>query len=258
MTFVDKFHDLVNQIPRKIVRTTKLLKTVEESSKEKELNLRKKTEKFLQECKGNELKNEATPLLELLEIENKELEKLSDYKLKIIEGIKYIVEHSFINGLETIIQEGKKECNNNIDDPLGNTDKNISNDDASSFINNKKMEDNQSNSAQGSFLKKKKRRYKTLKGKKNNNGIPPEYPEENTQNLQSGEKQKVYCKCKKPSFGDMIECENPKCPNGQWFHYSCVEITEGKEPTDEWFCSEQCQNEVNDSQKKKRKKMNEY
>ena len=51
MTFVDKFHDLVNQIPRKIVRTTKLLKTVEESSKEKELNLRKQTEKFLQKCK---------------------------------------------------------------------------------------------------------------------------------------------------------------------------------------------------------------
>ena len=79
MTFVDKFHDLVNQIPRKIVRTTKLLKTVEESSKEKELNLQKNREKFLQKFKENELKNEATPLLELLEIENKELEKLSDY-----------------------------------------------------------------------------------------------------------------------------------------------------------------------------------
>ena len=158
--------------------------------------------------------------------------------------------------MEPIIQEGKKECTNNINDPLGNTEKNISNDDASSIINNKKMEDNESNSAQGSFLKKKQKRNKTLKlkGKKNNNGIPPEYPDENAQNLQNGEKQKVYCKCKKPSFGDMIECENPRCPNGQWFHYSCVDISEGKEPTSEWYCCTKCKEEAKNLKKKKRKK----
>ena len=254
MTFVDKFHDLVNKIPRKIVRTTKLLKTVEESSKEKKLNLQKNREKFLQKFKENQLKNEAATSIELIENENKQLENLSDYKLKIIEEIKYIVEHSFINGLEPIIQEGKKVCTNNKNDPFGNTEKNISNDDASSIINNKKMEDNESNSAQGSFLKKKQKRNKTLKGNKNNNGIPPEYPDENTQNLQSGEKQKVYCKCKKPSFGDMIECENPRCPNGQWFHYSCVDISEGKEPTSEWYCCPKCKEEAKNLKKKKRKK----
>ena len=254
MNFVDNFLDLANPIPRKIVRLAKLLKTVEESSKEKKLNLQKNREKFLQKFKENDLKNEASILIKSLENENKQLENLSDYKLNIIEEIKYIVEHSFINELAPIIEEGKKECANNINDPLGNTEKNMSNDEISSNFYNSKKKDDIETAGNTSFLKNKKNRNKSIKGKKNNNGIPPEYPDENTQNLQSGEKQKVYCKCKKPSFGDMIECENPKCPNGQWFHYSCVEITEGKEPTSEWYCCPKCKDEAKNLKKKKRKK----
>ena len=254
MNFVDKFLDLANPIPRKIVRLAKLLKTVEESSKEKKLNLQKNREKFLQKFKENQLKNDAATSLELIENENKQLENLSDYKLKIIEEIKYIVEHSFINELAPIIEEGKKECANNINDPLGNTEKNMSNDEISSNFYNSKKKDDIETAGNTSFLKNKKNRNKSLKGKKNNNGIPPEYPDENTQNLQNGEKQKVYCKCKKPSFGDMIECENPRCPNGQWFHYSCVDISEGKEPTSEWYCCPKCKEEAKNLKKKKRKK----
>ena len=254
MNFVDKFLDLANPIPRKIVRLAKLLKTVEESSKEKKLNLQKNREKFLQKFKENQLKNDAATSLELLENENKQLENLSDYKLKIIEEIKYIVEHSFINELAPIIEEGKKECANNINDPLGNTEKNMSNDEISSNFYNSKKKDDIETAGNTSFLKNKKNRNKSLKGKKNNNGIPTEYPDENTQNLQSGEKQKVYCKCKKPSFGDMIEGDYPRCPNGQWFHYSCVDISEGKEPTSEWYCCPKYKEEAKNLKKKKRKK----
>ena len=35
---------------------------------------------------------------------------------------------------------------------------------------------------------------------------------------------RVYCKCRRPSFGYMIACEAPKC-DVQWYHYSCVNIT---------------------------------
>ena len=253
MNFVDKFLDLANQIPRKIVRLNKLLKKVEESSKEKRANLQKNREKYLQKIKENDLRNESE-LKKSLENEYKELLNLSDYKQAIIEEIHYIVEELFINKLPPIIEEGKKECDNNINDPLA--DKN--NDYFSADFNSKKKDDIDSTSVAGNtnFLKNKKNRNKSLKNKKNNMGIAPEYSDENTQNLQSGEKQKVYCKCKQPSFGDMIECENPRCPNGQWFHYHCVEITEGKEPTTEWYCCKKCQEEAKSLKKKKRKKNN--
>jgi hypothetical protein len=37
----------------------------------------------------------------------------------------------------------------------------------------------------------------------------------------------------------MIECENPECTNGQWFHLECVDLDEDNLP-DEWFCSSAC------------------
>ena len=41
----------------------------------------------------------------------------------------------------------------------------------------------------------------------------------------------------------MIECDNPNCENGQWFHLSCVGIEEGKEPdsSSKWFCCKKCE-----------------
>ncbi|KAJ7596114.1 hypothetical protein C8J56DRAFT_395615 [Mycena floridula] len=44
-----------------------------------------------------------------------------------------------------------------------------------------------------------------------------------------------YCFCQKPSYGDMIACDNPACPM-EWFHLSCVGM---KAPLgdDPWFCS---------------------
>uniref|UniRef100_A0A914DSJ1 Zinc finger PHD-type domain-containing protein n=1 Tax=Acrobeloides nanus TaxID=290746 RepID=A0A914DSJ1_9BILA len=45
----------------------------------------------------------------------------------------------------------------------------------------------------------------------------------------------TYCTCKQVSFGDMICCDNNKCPI-EWFHFGCVNIkvkpTKGKK----WFC----------------------
>jgi hypothetical protein len=44
-----------------------------------------------------------------------------------------------------------------------------------------------------------------------------------------------YCVCNQVSFGDMVGCENENCPNGEWFHYACVGLTE--EPKGKWFCT---------------------
>ena len=46
---------------------------------------------------------------------------------------------------------------------------------------------------------------------------------------------KIYCFCRKPSFGNTIACDNSKC-KFEWFHYSCINITgavKGK-----WYCKD--------------------
>ena len=42
-----------------------------------------------------------------------------------------------------------------------------------------------------------------------------------------------YCHCKRPSFGEMIRCDNAICEI-EWFHLECVDekINHG----DKWYC----------------------
>lgn len=233
MNFVDKFIDLVEPQPRKIIRYLKLYQTVEKLSKEKKIKLEKQREKYLQKLKenGNESNNK-----KLIEENNIELLNYSDFKLEIISELKYIVENEFIKKVSKIVEEGKKECdNNNINSP------------PPPFP----PEPEPSSSDANSSLHKK--RNKSTKEKKNVSSQPPEDSQENLQ--PSGEKQKLYCICKKPYYGAMIECENPNCTKGQWFHYSCVQITEGKEPKTEWYCSRECREQAKNTKKKKRKKI---
>ncbi|PRT53278.1 Inhibitor of growth protein 5 [Wickerhamiella sorbophila] len=43
----------------------------------------------------------------------------------------------------------------------------------------------------------------------------------------------VYCKCRKPAFGEMVGCDDPDCPY-EWYHMACVDITVA--PKGKWFC----------------------
>ncbi|EDK43109.1 conserved hypothetical protein [Lodderomyces elongisporus NRRL YB-4239] len=45
----------------------------------------------------------------------------------------------------------------------------------------------------------------------------------------------LYCFCQRVSFGEMIACDNGDCKY-EWFHWSCVGITEPPKDTDVWFC----------------------
>lgn len=58
------------------------------------------------------------------------------------------------------------------------------------------------------------------------------------------EQEETFCFCKQPSLGDMIACDNDKCPNGEWFHYKCVGLLNRVEAlkyaTQKWYCSEGC------------------
>lgn len=67
----------------------------------------------------------------------------------------------------------------------------------------------------------------------------------------------LYCFCKQRSFGDMIACDNERCPNGEWFHYKCVGLLNRVEAlkytTEKWYCSAGCREAV---AKKKTKRKN--
>lgn len=56
-----------------------------------------------------------------------------------------------------------------------------------------------------------------------------------------GDQEQQYCWC-----GDdlgaiaMIQCEYNKCPNGEWFHFECIQLSEDDIPDGEWFCTNDC------------------
>lgn len=47
------------------------------------------------------------------------------------------------------------------------------------------------------------------------------------------EPEPTYCICNRPSFGEMIACEDPKCKI-EWYHYSCMGIR--RAPKGDWYC----------------------
>jgi len=44
-----------------------------------------------------------------------------------------------------------------------------------------------------------------------------------------------YCYCQKPSYGEMIGCDNPGCQY-EWFHLSCLGLKSS--PKGSWFCDD--------------------
>lgn len=53
------------------------------------------------------------------------------------------------------------------------------------------------------------------------------------------EEEKVFCSCRKVSFGEMILCEAPSC-RYKWFHLGCVNMK--RAPKGRWYCPECVQN----------------
>ncbi len=53
------------------------------------------------------------------------------------------------------------------------------------------------------------------------------------------EDDRKYCFCQRVSFGEMVGCENEKCPY-EWFHLGCVGLKEAPKDQDVWYCPE-CQ-----------------
>ena len=225
-TFVNKFLELAEPLPRKLIRHLKLLKEVERISYNLNQSLKERREQYLEKLREKSLKRSIT--LKSIKSLYKEVLSLSDYKLELIKEIKYILENEFVEKLNPIIEEGKTELESN--------NKKITFEDTSSITtdteaNSKKFLNKKKNRS----VKKSKEREKEKQKEKEKENI---HIENNIHNHKIRDLKDVYCKCKRESYGKMIQCDNPDC--GEWFHYECIGLKENYEPKEEWFCSDKC------------------
>ena len=225
-TFVNKFLELAEPLPRKLIRHLKLLKEVERISYNLNQSLKERREQYLEKLREKSLKRSIT--LKSIKSLYKEVLSLSDYKLELIKEIKYILENEFVEKLNPIIEEGKTELESN--------NKKITFEDTSSITtdteaNSKKFLNKKKNRP----VKKSKEREKEKEKEKEKENI---HIENNIHNHKIRDLKDVYCKCKRESYGKMIQCDNPDC--GEWFHYECIGLKENYEPKEEWFCSDKC------------------
>ena len=230
-TFINKFLELAEPLPRKLIRHLKLLKEVEKISYNLNQTLKERREQYLEKLREKSLKRNIT--LKSIKTLYKEVLSLSDYKLELINEIKYILENEFVEKLNPIIEEGKTELESNI------TTKKLLFDDSSNITT-----DTETNSKK--FLNRKKNRSvkksKEREREKEKEKEKEKDKEKENMHVENNNKirelKDVYCKCKKESYGKMIQCDNPEC--GEWFHYECVGLKESYEPKEEWFCSDKC------------------
>ena len=226
--FINKFLELAEPIPRKLIRHLKLLKEVEKISYNLNETLKERREQYLEKLREKSLKRNIT--LKSIKTLYKELLSLSDYKTEIINEIKYILENEFINKINPIIEEGQNELELNIKKITYEDNNTTSVTD--NEINPKKLLNKKKNR---SYIKKSKEKEKEKE--KENIHI------ENINKIRDLKVLKdVYCKCKRESYGKMIQCDNPEC--GEWFHYECIGLKESYEPKEEWFCSDKCRLKV--------------
>ena len=243
MSFIDKFLDITNNIPREIVRLLKLYKFVEERFCEINTSLKGLRNRYLNSIKTKDSKDSEIKIQ--IDKYYKELLSLSDYKQNLIKDIEYILENHFSKKLPQIIEEGQKECkeqiiSSNLNLPYG------ANSFTNSIYNNATNEDKSISEINEKGILGNKTKKPTKKKNKLKNINSPEYSEDLAINQEENE---VYCICNGASNGEMmIECDD--C--GKWFHHACVNITPGKEP-DKWSC-QNCSNSKHVKKKKKEKK----
>ena len=231
-TFVNKFLELAEPLPRKLIRHLKLLKEVEKISYNLNTTLKERREQYLEKLREKSLKRNIT--LKSIKSLYKEVLALSDYKLELINEIKYILDNEFVQKLNPIIQEGKNELDlNNNNKIIFEDNSNITTDNETNskkFLNKKKNRSVKKSKEREKEKEKEREKEKEKEKQKENIHI------ENINKIR--ELKDVYCKCKRESYGKMIQCDNPEC--GEWFHYECIGLKESYEPKEEWFCSDKC------------------
>ena len=208
MSFIDNFLDQFVNTPREITRLLKLFNEVDSISNSVSETLLKNRKKFLEILNDQNTINEE--LKNKINEENKELYSLSDYKLNIINELKYLILVHYKNKLQTIIEEGEKECqlqglyNNSINPSLNYNSQfigsNLSFDEIKSTTsngNNKKKKNSNNSETYSlsgttkSFLGQKKNRNKAKKKNQSNEYSESEYTNSLNHEKEASEEKKI-------------------------------------------------------------------
>ena len=62
-----------------------------------------------------------------------------------------------------------------------------------------------------------------------------ERAEDEDQDDEDADDDTTYCICHQRSYGEMVACENDKCPY-QWFHTSCINMETVPDEDEDWYC----------------------
>ncbi|KAI9654442.1 MAG: hypothetical protein M1831_005408 [Alyxoria varia] len=78
---------------------------------------------------------------------------------------------------------------------------------------------------------------------KGNAGPAETEVEEADEDSEASENEPKYCHCGQVSYGQMIGCDNERCPR-EWFHLACVKMEKVPNSKTKWFCSRACREEA--------------
>lgn len=252
MSFIDKFLDITINLPREVIRYLNMFKEAEKKISELQSQLKSAKDEYKKTPNNSNYYNERDKLLATINKLSSDINNLIDYKLQILNELNYIICSSHIKKSEEVIKEGEEECKELLSSaPNSHSMPNTN----SIYTDDYKVGDFNPSSYGRKSDKNNLREKKKLLDRKRNNSRREKNKNKSEQNDYDGssfgsrsnnkyEDNKIYCKCKKNIDEPMIECENEKCPYGQWFHYSCVGIV--TPPDCSWFCCSECR-EVSES-----------
>lgn len=237
MSFIDAFLELTADKPREIIRLLKLIKEVDQRSTETSKVLENDQKIFF----ARRSKHTAEAQVELKRKINENfnlMSTLSELKSEILNEITTLLTTYTLVPMNSIIKKGESEVKaHEQSNPQSlHIESNLS---KSVVITKKKTNENK-------FVGKKTSR---TKSEYSDSDFIPNNTTNNT------EEEQVYCKCKSGAYGDMIGCDNKKCPI-QWFHYGCVGIKEKPDNSQHWYCSPECKSQalMEERNNRKRKK----
>jgi len=197
MSFLEDYIQNVAYLPSETVRSLELIRLLDDKVQELTHELNSLTSAYFASISSKQENNE---LLQKIQEKQKEALDLSDEKIVISKQLIEMVEEQ-MSKLNIDLEQFKKKLKVDAEEDY-------------------------------SRVKKRGDRMQSL-GSNFIEEISMIYGEEEDDMHMGDESEKKYCYCMKPSYGDMVACDNPRCPR-EWFHFECVGLV--SKPKGHWYC----------------------
>ena len=264
--YIEDFVDQSTIIPRDIIRISKLIEEIDQTSIKINKKLTENRRIYLQNKRNKADKpDELKDLKELINNDSKTVLELNQQKLDNINELEFLSK-LFLEELSSVAERYEKdfasenwniqENGNNINNNSFRHEKDAFKSTSSRLILPQKSFSSNRNESSNHNRKPPTIQKKELTLPLNSDfNDYNNFPIEETNSLYFGldnnqeTENEKYCICQGVSYGDMIECDNQSCKY-KWFHFKCVGLE--NEPEGKWYCSGECEN-MQKQKKKKRK-----